>query len=74
MKKILVPFIAALALGAPQAATADTAVTTAAPLCENGSVLPVAVGVRCYGGGKVCTVYVRVDLESVDGTREVICV
>ena len=70
MKKILLPLIALGAFAAPQSAP----VASAAPLCENGSVFPVAVGVRCYGGGRVCTVYVRYDLEDVDGSRETVCV
>lgn len=74
MKKIFVPLAAIFAITVPQSASAETAVTIAVPLCENGSVLPVAVGARCYGGGKVCTVYARVDLRSVGGNREVVCI
>ena len=64
MKKILVPIIATLALGAPQPASADTA----APYCHNGSVSPVVVNVRCYNGSKMCTVYAYADTD-VLGTQ-----
>lgn len=69
MKKILLPLIALAAFAAPQ----STPVASAAPLCENGSVSPVVVGVRCYAG-EMCTVYVRYDLEDIDGDRQRYCI
>jgi hypothetical protein len=67
MKKILVPFIAALALGAPQSASADAG--TAAPLCHNGSISPVVVNVRCASGNTFCLVYVYANTGGVLATQ-----
>ena len=67
MKKILVPFMAAFALVAPQSASAD------APLCDNGSVLPVVVNVRCASGNTFCQVYVYANTGGVLPTQR-ICV
>ena len=68
MKKILLPLVALGAFVAPQ----STPVANAVPYCEPyNNMFPVAVGARCYGGGDVCTVYVR---YTIDGSREVYCI
>jgi hypothetical protein len=66
MKKILGALAASTALMfVPQAASADVV----APLCNNGSVLPVSVGVRCASGNTFCQVYVYADTGGVLATQ-----
>jgi hypothetical protein len=65
MKKIF----GALAVSTALMFVPGSAPAVAAPLCDNGSISPVVVGVRCASGNTFCQVYVYADTGGVLATQ-----